>query len=259
MSESTHEPDGRAQGSRGTSFSRADLEAAIDRLEQALEYEGDHPTDHARCRTAMPEMAAAELEGRRVAKLFPFEYAHLDACEECALEYADLIDTLLALEDGSLTTTEPPPPLPGRLLTAMRVRGWVERTTQQAADHAQAVTGSIDQLLDLLLEHLRNLPAAPALLVTQQEVMAFGGEDDATSLLLASWYTAQQVAEQYSVAELQGLVEAGTLARRVQTIAEETAGELRLPRSLRRIFVDQVVRSLEADPAAFVQMGKPTT
>ncbi len=257
MAEPTYEPNKSSQANPPGPLSSAQLDEAVSRLERALQYESGNPADHARCQAAMPDMAAAELEGRRVAQRFPFAYAHLDACEECALEYGELLDTLLALEDGSLATAEPQPPLPGRLLTAMRIRGWVERTAKQVMEHAQTSAGGVEMMIEMLLTRLHDLPPAAAPLQVQQLAMGFGGEDDETPLLLATWYATQQVAEQYSTKDLQALAKAGTLAKRAKTVAEETAQQLHLSRKLRNAFVEQFVHSLEADPAAFIQLGKP--
>lgn len=257
MAEPMQEPNESSQSSQSGAPGRSQLQEAIERLERALNYSDHDPAAHARCQAAMPDMAAAELEGRRVARLFPAEYAHLDACEECALGYGELLDTLLALESGGLAVDAPPPPLPGGLLTAMRIRGWVERTAREVMQRARTSTSGVEMMIDLLLERLHELPLAPSPLQVQQMALGFGGEDDETPLLLATWYAAQQIAEQHSAAELQTMAQAGALSKAARAVASATADQMRLSRNLRSVFVEQFVRSLEADPAAFVQMGKP--
>ena len=258
MDESQREPNESSQAGKGSSPSRSELEAAIGRLERALQYEEGAPEDHARCRAAMSDMAAAELEGRRVAQLFPAAYAHLDACESCALEYADLIDTLLGLERGDFAAAETAPPLPPKLLLAVRIRGWVGRTAKQVLEQARAGTDEIESFLDMLIERLRDLPSTPSPVQVRQMAMGFGGEDEETPLVLATWFAAQQIATQYTSQDLQAMVAAGTHGKQARSVAEATARQIQLGRRQQNAFVEQFVRSAETDPEEFVRLGRQT-
>lgn len=84
------------------------LPAEFLRLANAVWNDRDTPLSHQECLAALPEFVSAELEGRDVASLFPLVKAHLNRCDECAEQYAELLELSIAEADdviGKPTTT----------------------------------------------------------------------------------------------------------------------------------------------------------
>ncbi len=232
-------------------------QAPLLRLARALTAETPPPEACARCRAEMPAMAQAEMAGERLARLFPASYAHLDICEECSLQYAELLDMLMEMEAAvGQTAAISPPTLPPRMTTALRIRNWVSATLRQMLDRFQVSADDVEEMLSALMERLPQLPAAPTALATEQMALAFGGEDEETPLLLATWFAAEKLADSYTTAQLHALTREKQLASRAREIAETTARQLNLSGSARRNFVEQFVKSVEADPAGVVAMGQ---
>ncbi len=231
--------------------------APLLRLARALTAETPPPEACARCRAEMPAMAQAELAGERLVRLFPISYAHLDICEECSLQYAELLDMLTEMEAAvGQAAAVAPPILPPRLTIALRIRNWVSATLRQMLDRFQVSADDVEGMLSTLMERLPQLPAAPAPLATGQMALAFDGEDEETPLLLATWFAAEKLADTYTTDELQALASARQLANRAREVAEATARQLEMPGRARRSFVEQFVKSVEADRAGVVAMGR---
>lgn len=231
-------------------------QAGANRLLHAL---NAAPPERRRCnriRQAFPEMAEAELHGERIARRFPVEVAHLDSCEACSLEYGDLLDALLALEESvGVALGTPTPVLPAHMATALRIRRWVAVTARQILQKTLRQAGDVELQLATWLEELAAAPLNTTLPSQPQMALAYGGDDDELRLILATWSTAQALAQQYSVEELRALQGGGNLANRVRAIAENAASQL--PPNQRRPFVDTVVEQVVSDQAAVIELGRP--
>lgn len=233
-----------------------EFRSMLERLQHAL---GDEPivdADHQRCRASMPAMATAEIAGQSVARLFPFETRHLDVCLACAEEYGELVDTLLELEQAEAPPAIAAPQLPAHIETAMRIRAWVTRTARQVLDRAHGLSGDVDLMFATMLEHLPDLSALAEPRQVAQFALGYGAEDDETPLILATWYTTQRLASEYSASDLGALADRQELVARARQVAEETAKQLKLERADRRAFVDAYVDSVMADTAAYSSLGR---
>ena len=232
-----------------------DLRAGADRLLAALEAA---PPDRRTCnriRAAFPDMAEAELRSERIAQLFPTETAHLDACKACALEYGKLLDTLLELEVAvGVTPDAPAPKLPAHMLTALRIRRWVETTAQRVLQKTLQNYGDVEAQLASWLEELATAPLSMTPQTQQQMALAYGGENTEMPLIQATWFAAQTLAEQYTVDDLRALQARGALVAPVRQAAERVAQQL--PKRQRAPFVDAFVAQALADPAAVIELGR---
>jgi hypothetical protein len=201
-------------------------------------------------------MAAAELDGQRVAEIFPFETGHLDLCLACAEEYGELVDTLLELETMTVSPSAPAPSLPARAQTALRIRAWVTQTAQKILDRAHGAAGDVNLMLTTLLERLPDLSVLSTPQLVTQVALSYGAEDDETPVVLATWITTQRLAENYAATELGALASRNELVARARQEAEATASQMKFSRGARRDFVEAYGRSVAADPDAYVALGR---
>jgi len=258
MSESSSDLDRLRQALNAQPSSSANAaQQPIRRLARALLAENVETTTHARVLAEMPAMAAAELRGDRLAQLFPDAVAHMDVCESCSLEYAQLLDMLLEMETF-VPASAAPPALSPTLQTALRIRDWVMRTAQQLLHRAQITYGDVNGMLDTLLEGLSEMTTMPAPVQAQQWALGYGGEDDETPLVMATWFATQTLATQATAVELQSLADGDALGERARQIAEETARQMKLAKPMRSRFVEDYVRIVLADPQVFVALGRPS-
>lgn len=241
---------------QGTDPQISALRKALERLQRALADEVQNDADCNLCRAALPDIAAAELDGQRVAKLFPFETGHLDGCLSCAEEYGELVDTLLALETMTVSPSAPAPSLPTHTQTALRIRAWVTQAAQQILDRALGAAGDVDLMLTTLLERLPDLSVLSTPQLVTQVALGYGTEDDETPVVLATWITTQRLAEKYAATELGALASRNELVARARQEAEATASQMKFSRSARRDFVEAYGRSVAADPDAYVSLGR---
>jgi len=204
----------------------------------------------------MPAMAAAELNGQRVARLFPFEAGHMDRCLACAQEYGQLVDALLELETMTASPSTPAPSLPAHTQTALRIRAWVTQTAQKILDRVHGAAGDVDLMLTTLLEQLPDLSVLSTPQLETQVALGYGAEDDETPVVLATWITTQRLVENYAAAELGALASRNELVARARQEAEKTANQMKFSRGARRDFVEAYGRSVAADPNAYAALGR---
>lgn len=249
MSDPTPPPDADLPAARAR-----DLRDGAGRLLDALDAA---PPDRRTCnriRAAFPDMAEAELRGERIAQLFPAETAHLDVCESCALEYGEVLDALLELEGAVGGEPDAPPPtLPAHMLTALRIRRWVEATAQRVLQKTLQNYGDVETQLASWLEELATAPLSmtPS---QQQMALGYGGENTEMPLIQATWFAAQALAERYTVDDLRALQARGALAAPVREAAEQIARHL--PKRQRSPFVDAFVSQALENPAAVIELGR---
>lgn len=249
MSDPTPPPDADLPAARAR-----DLRDGAGRLLAALDAA---PPDRRTCnriRAAFPDMAEAELRGERIVQLFPAETAHLDACESCALEYGEVLDALLTLEKAVGGEPDAPPPtLPAHMLTALRIRRWVEATAERVLQKTLQNYGDVETQLASWLEEMATAPLSmtPS---QQQMALGYGGENTEMPLIQATWFAAQALAERYTVDDLRALQARGALAAPVREAAEQIARHL--PKRQRSPFVDAFVSQALENPAAMIELGR---
>lgn len=211
---------------------------------------------HQRCQDRLPELAAAAQRGSRVAALFPEEVAHLDICELCAGDYADLLDDLAEMEAGVGQPFAEPPPAPrpswrarlGQWLSDL-VRPLVERFY---LDDDKGVERSLQRYWDLLPD----LSAPEQLRRLESGALAFGGQGNQTLLLLITGgFATQSLLSQYSRAQLLALIEQNQLAKVTERTAAEVARKVDLDPRLRKDFVRDYVAHVMRDPEAFASLA----
>lgn len=83
----------------------------IARLGDALWGDNEQEGAHQACLAALPAYVTAEVDGLRVAKLYPQVKRHLDTCDSCSEHYADVLKLALAdLGSPALQTEQVPTP-----------------------------------------------------------------------------------------------------------------------------------------------------
>ncbi|MBX2998816.1 MAG: hypothetical protein KF893_09930 [Caldilineaceae bacterium] len=226
------------------------------RLAHALLSTGFDEEAHQRCQERLPELAVAAQRGARVAALFPEEVAHLDVCETCAGDYADLLDDLAEMEAGVGQPFAEPPPAPrpswrarlGQWLSDL-VRPLVERLD---LDDAEGVEWALQDYWELL----PRISDPTDLHLDTSGAMAFGGQGNQTLLLLiTSGFATQFLLSQYSQSQLRSLWQSGDLFTLAEHTATRVAHEVALDSELQKVFINGYVAHVKRDPEAFMQLA----
>lgn len=240
-----------------TSQTSQDVER-LHRLVQAID--ADERADTTICRQVqqvLPRLAEAELRGERISRLFPIEVRHMDACEDCAMAYAELLDALISLEEAvGQQPFSQPPALPARLTMAMRLRSWVLKLSQEmAAALKLADPANFEAAAQALMERLPGLPQMLTPRQVEQMALGWGAEADSARLLLACWDTTEKLVTGYTANQLDDMARSGRLADVARASAKDTAKRFKLSKQGAR-FVDLYVAQVQTDPAALAALAR---
>lgn len=237
---------------------RSDDERRLRRLANALAVEVHDPEACRHCQQMMPDLAEAELRGVNIAERFPDLVAHLDTCQDCALDYAELLDILMELEEAMAGPALPDPPaLPARLKLALRLRPWVLRVAGgMAAAAGLADLATFEALVRPVLDRLAELTELPPPRQATQLALGWGGEAAGIAqLVLASWYAVEGLVQRFDSEQLEQLAASGQLARQVEGSAKDLARQFALG-DLRSTFQDGLQAEIAQNPAAFAGLAR---
>lgn len=210
-----------------------------------------------RVQQMLPQIAAAELRGERINRLFKAEVGHMDRCEECSLAYAELLDALIDLEEiADKQQSDFAPLLPKRMVLVMRLRAWVLRVSSDMVTTLNlADLETFETAAHTFLERLPDLPEMLTPRQSGQLAMGWGADPAAAQMMIACWNTTERIVENYAQQHLQELAASGTLPNMARDVADDTARQLKLGK-LRSQFVEMYVAEVRTDPDSFARLAR---
>ncbi len=233
----------RAKGTR--------LPEPLQRLGDALWNEPDAVITHEVCRAALPQLIEAELSGENVAETFASVKQHLDGCDSCATEYAELLDTARAAQRGALVSAQniPRPDL-AFLSKHPPARSMPETVLEWArgvlAAHAPTHTRELDVIAETFFERVKQLGAFELRAGTAQ-AMGLDRRDPSPALatLAATHAATQALISEMTHAQFDAWIQQGTLRQELETHAAKAARDIGLAQEaasdFARAFAEQVV------------------
>ncbi len=224
------------------------------RLGDALWRERDEQISHAACLEQLPDYIDAELAAEPVAKLFPRVKHHLDRCDSCAQEYAELLDAEWAEQRGALTkpAAMPRPDLsfltkPKRSLQEI-VLEWARAVS---AALAPTYLREIDVIADVFFARVQQLGTFE-LRSGAAQAMGLGGRDTnpALKLLAASYAATQNLTRDITRAQFDEWLQQARLQQELETRANTASRDIGIERELAarfaRTYAEQIAREPEA-------------
>ncbi|MCI0478852.1 MAG: hypothetical protein L0Y55_21630 [Anaerolineales bacterium] len=232
------------------------IPSALQRLGEALWSEPDAQLTHAQCRAALPQFVDAELENEPVAQTFAAVKHHLDQCDSCSAEYADLLETALADERGAVLEPNAmprpdlsflPKPAPTRTLRVI-VLEW---TRHLLPTFAPGLERELAVIADTFFARVLPLKTYE-LRVGAVQAMGLGRSESSTTLeILAACYASTQLLlNEITRQDMDAWLEQGTITQNVETRASDTARQIGIPRETAARFARAYAEQITQDPSA---------
>lgn len=228
--------------------------APLSRLGDALWNKEDEQLSHAACLEQLPEFIDAELAGEAVAKRLPRVKHHLDCCDTCAQEYAELLDTEWAEQRGALARpSNIPRPNLSFLPHAKRSLPEVvlERTRALLPSLAPASMRELGVIADTFFARVQHMGtfelhhgAAQALGLGQRNA------NPALTTLAACYAATQTVTREITRAQFDDWAQRKTLKQELETRANASARAIGIERDLAARFARAYSEQIAQDPAS---------
>lgn len=219
------------------------LPPALRRFANVLWNPAADPLAHDECLDALPQFVDDEIAGERVAEMYPDVKHHLDRCDSCAAEYAELLDGALAEQQELLPTpqTLPPPDLsflaPAKPATApppsvsLRelVLEWARALVAKLAPGEEHNLGNIAETFFSRVQLPQTFEPRPH--TAREEDLATRYASPALLILSASYATTQMICDEITITQLEDWSSQGTLRLELEARAAATAQRLGIERA----------------------------
>lgn len=232
------------------------IPSALQRLGEALWSEPDPQLTHAECRAALPQFVDAELAGEPVAKSYVAVKHHLDHCDTCSAEYAELLETALAEEGGTLlkpnSVPRPdlsflPTPAPTRSLQEI-VLEWTRGLLPTFAPGRERELAVIADTFFARVLPLKTYD----LRVGAVQAMGLGRRESSVALetLAACYASTQLLVNETTRQEMDAWLAQGTFTQNVETRALDAAHQIGIERKTAARFARAYAEQLSQDPSS---------
>lgn len=248
------------------------LPSALQRLAGALWNPPAEGLSHEACRAALPQFVDDEIAGERVAETYAEVKHHLDECDSCSAEYAELLDGALAEERGLLPTPQITPTpdltfLPTRApVTAPSlslpdlVLDWTRSLLATLAPGEVHDLGAIAETFFARVRSLKTFELRPRM-ARELGLGSYYGSP-ALSILSACYVTTQLLCDQITPPQLRDWAKQDILKPQLEARAAATAQQLGIERSVAQQFAgayaEHAVQELGQLEALIGKAGKAT-
>lgn len=236
------------------------LPARLANLTRAVLNESDNELSHADCVDALPAFVDFEIEGGRVADRFPKIKRHLDTCEECAAQYAELLEIALAEQAGQIPASTIP--VPDLTFLPIPLPVFVK---QKAAEILAAIApkqlADLSAIFDIFFERISALGDRFILQPATVRALGFDSGDlgDALVTLAITYAATKSIIESLTPEDIDALAAQNLLCARVEELAQTAARSTQAKSDLARGIATEFARVVSADPAtlrAFITQQK---
>ncbi len=228
----------------------------VRRLARLLAGDEDETMTHQECQNMLPEYVDAEIAGEDLAMKYPQVKQHLDLCDVCSQQYADLLELVDAERTGKIPVSIR---IPNPDLSFLNVPTFSEFVKQKA----QAVLSAIapDQVPDLESiadTFFRRIGSSGELSLSASaaQSMGFGLGDLGTPLntLAVTFAATRALVDSLSAADVDALCEQNLLEQRAEERARKAAQEFRIPEKSVGEIARQFAEAVAANPSALRQL-----
>ena len=206
-------------------------------LARAVVGDSDDALSHEECQDYLPECADAEMEGENIAEKYPRVKQHLDLCDDCSEQYAELLELIRAERTGQI-------PVPFR-----------DFVKQIAATILQTLAPSelpdLSNVADFFFQHVETLGPQLALQRGAAEPLPgsrSGEVSTAVSTLAVTWSAMHWLVDSLTPEQVDGLVTQNRLLARAEERALLAALELHVPTAIASNVAKQFAANIGADP-----------
>jgi hypothetical protein len=147
------------------------------------------------CLTWLPSYVDAEVGGLAAGQLYPEVKRHLDLCDECEVQYVEMLELALAEDTGELPVPERMPSARLTFLPRLSLQGYVRSLAEElVAATSPNLVDDMRDIVDVFFERVAALGNQFTLGPTLAPALGFGaGKVPEALKLLAMVYAATQV------------------------------------------------------------------
>ncbi len=225
------------------------LPPSLEPLARAVLGESESDVSHEECLAALPSYVDAEIAGENIADKFPRIKRHLDLCEECSTQYAELLEVALAAQEGEIRVSDvmPEPDL-GFLHDAFS-DFVIEKARRMLQTLSSAPLPDLKAIAEVILAQIEarggKFILQPGL--AHQLALDAGELSEATIALALSYAATQRLVQSLTPAQIDALQTENRLHTHIEEIATTTAQEIRVEPSLAKRLAREYARLVGAD------------
>ena len=215
------------------------------------------------CRPQLPSYVDAEIGGLPVGQYYPQVKRHLDLCADCQAEYLDMLELALVEDAGELPV---PKIIPTPDLSFLPPLSFVERAREMVTRVAERVLETLDPdrleeltiIGDTFFTRVEELGGQFSLRQAPAMALGLGAEEASMALLslAASYETTRQIAETFSVQEIQAHADQEDLADILAQVAEKAARETMLGRKEARLFAQIYAEGAQDEISTWLSLAE---
>jgi len=246
----------RKMRERGT-----ELPLPAEKLARAILGEGSTDLSHEECRAVLPAYVDAEMGGERVANKFPRVKRHLDVCEGCSAQYAELLEVALAEQAGEIPVSAVVPQ--PDLTFLLDLPGFSRKIATRILRTISAVPlTDIASIAEIVFEQIDALGGKFVLQPgwTRQLALDSGEVSEATVALAVTYAATQRVVKSLTPGQIDVLLAENRLQAQIEDMAIASAREIRVEASLAKRLAQEYARQVCAEPdvlRALVNQSQP--
>lgn len=228
------------------------LPSGTRKLARAVVGESDDVLAHQDCLAALPIYVDAEMDSARVAEKFPNVKRHLDLCEECAAQYAELLETALANQAGQIPAAIAIPMPDLGFLSLSLVDFVKQKAAEILAAIAPAQVPDLASITDIFFERLNGLGGKFVLQPRAVQALGFESGELGTALVtLAATYAATDaIVNTFTPDQIESLAARNLLRSQIEESAHAAALAIQVEPGLAQKIAAQFAERTCADPAS---------
>jgi hypothetical protein len=228
-----------------------ELPSPVEKLARAVLGESGADLSHEECLAALPTYVDAEVAGEPIAQNFPRVKRHLDACEECSAQYAELLQMTLAEQSGEIPM---PLAIPAPDLAFLSPPKLSDFVTEKARTILRAISSAplpdLERIAEIVSEQIEALGGKFVLQPGLARQLALDSSElsEATVALAVTYAVTQRIIKSLTPEQIDVLFAENRLQAQVENVAIATAREIRVETSLAERLAQEYARHVCADP-----------
>lgn len=227
------------------------MSLVTNKLARAALGESEDDLTHQECIDALPAYVDLELANERVASKFPRVKRHLDTCDDCSTQYAELLEVALAAQEGKIPIAATTPTLDLAFLTTLPdfVK---EKAAEILAAIAPRQASDLSDIAEVFFERIDELGSKFVLQPSAIRELGFdSGELSEALVTLAVTYAATHaIVASLAPDEIDKLAAQDSLCGRIEDLARSAARSIQSPPALSQRIAELFAARACANPTA---------
>ncbi len=234
---------------------RSRLPTAVVHLARLVVGEADESITHEECQGLLPEYVDAEIAGEDIAVKYTQVKRHLDWCDDCSEQYAELLELILSDRAGQISI---PASIPDPDLSFLNTQApaFPEFVKQKAIAILTVLASSevpdLVSIADTFFRRVESLGGHFSLSAGTSKAMGFGSGESGMPLttLAVVFSTTRALVDSFSPEQVDALAAQNLLAKHIEERALNVARELQVSDDKAKEIAKLIATEVVADPAS---------